>query len=135
MGFEFYKFIHYVVFWCTCVRTILIVTWTFTLFYGCSNLMNLWDLWEKLLPQILQMCKSSFLWTKSTGFLGSHFLWKNFNSKLDTWMFLNPIKLSLCGDWFTFFENSSWCSLGFYSLVWLIQSHELFQHVFLKHIY
>ena len=57
---------------------------------------------------------------------------KNFNSKLDTWMFLNPMKLSLYGDWFTFFENSSWCSLGFYTFVWLIQSHELFQHVFFK---
>ena len=60
---------------------------------------------------------------------------KNFNSKLDTWMFLNPMKLSLCGHWFTFFENSSWCSLGFYSLVWLIQSHELFQHVFFENTF
>ena len=94
------------------------------------------DLWEKILPQMLQLCESSSLWTKSTGFLNRFtFFVKNFNSKLDTWMFLNPMKLSLYGDWFTFFDNSSWCSLGFYTFVWLIQSHELFQHVFLKHIY
>ena len=81
---------------------------------------------EKPLSQILQSYESSFSWTEPTWLLGSHFCVK-FDNKLNTWIFL---KLSLCGGLIHFFWEQLLLQFGLLHFCVIVQSHELFQHVF-----
>ena len=93
---NFYQKSYSCVFWVTFLRTTLIATWGFCSFVWLFNLMNFSNMFfkmpflEKLLSQILHFCDFLFSWPESTYFLGFHFC-ENFDSKLDTWMFLNSI--------------------------------------------
>ena len=106
--------------------------WLFNLM-NFSNMLLKILLLEKPLSQILLSCDFLFSWPESTCFLGSHFC-ENFDSKLDTWMFLNCMKLSFCSDLIHFFRTIL-LQFGLLHFCVIVQSHEILQHVFLKRVY